>query len=375
LREAIITRRSEMSGWHEDRLTQELEWYDAMHDGPPNDRRVLEEMLGRWRERVFGCGPQWLADLSETERHAYSYYTKHLYGYVLAYLWPRRTPDDGAVQADTERLLASCDGTTPEVNLVYLANRVSEHLGGAHIRGAEGYPAPRRAQSIVISNSNYRMVIRPSASDRSAEDTPVERLPHLAMLVQRDGIDGAASRLSPSMNRAIYERLQTYDRRHAAKYRDCARRWRTEDERLQGELLSLHAATGRFFEVFWHYFERVPELPVDVNRDVLLAAIASTDLRMTSLLSPDAKNELEPLIFDRDGLPTAVSAVFLCKGHEVYWGTSGEVPHSSGADRSSVDLPAREHISGLYWLLIERTAISEPLREIFRDQRRRFETP
>jgi hypothetical protein len=374
LREVITRRRHEMSGVYRDQLTQELEWFEAYHEGPPDDRQALEEILDRWRERVFGDGPQRFVEMGESERHDYIYNTKCLYAFVLSYLWPRRTPHDGVLQVDAYRLLAGRRQTTPDTSLVYLANRVSERLGGARIQSAEGRRTTGSSRSIVKSNNSFRMILRPSAGDLGAQDRRLERLPHLAMRIQREGIDGAAPHLSPHMNRSIYERLQTYDSEHAPKYLERAQHWRAEDERLHGELLLPHVVTGRFFEVFWHYFERVPELPVDVDRDVLLGAIASTEPEPAGSLTVDAKGLLEPLIFDRDGLPTAVSGAFLCKGHEVCYGTYSDNAHSSGADRSSIDLPAKEHIGGLYWLLIERTAISEPLREIFREQRRRFET-
>ena len=76
----------------------------------------------------------------------------------------------------------------------------------------------------------------------------------------------------------------------------------------------------------------------------------------------------EPLIFDGNGQATMVSGDFLCVGHHLV-----HVVGDDDAGQETMNQVAHSNIDGLYSILIEKTPISEHLKEIYRSQRRRFE--
>ena len=133
---------------------------------------------------------------------------------------------------------------------------------------------------------------------------------------------------------------------------------------MHEERLVHHVARGRYFEVFWHHFTRVPELPCDLERELVAAPAVATG-------AGDGGTVPAALVFGADGMPTAVSGEFLRAGHRLFHGAAGT--NGGQQERDAIDHAAQDEIANLYWLLMERTSVSNELREIFRRQRRRFD--
>jgi hypothetical protein len=326
LREALEERQRSLDPWLADLVTQQLQMRDIQYDGPPADAGALAAVLSEWEARVWNGAPPGMEPAGGSPPAMYLSTCRRRHHYVLQYLWDTVEQPGSAVAEHAARLLAECDDEQPGHAPVTLASLVTARLD-------------------LMPESDPETLAR-------------------ALRIQRDGIESVAAQLAPASARSIYERLARFDAEHAAEHTAQAQFWRAEEERMHEERLVHHVARGRYFDVFWHHFTRVPELPCDLEREHVAAPAAATG-------DGDRSTVPAALVFGADGLPTAVSGAFLRAGHRLFHGTASA--NGGQEERDAIDRAAQDEIGNLYWLLMERTSVSNELREIFRRQRRRFD--
>jgi hypothetical protein len=331
LREQILERTGAIADpWRADSALQEIERFEFARDGAPLDPAELARQLGRWRARVWGTGvpgppvtdtepPQW-----------YRGGARFLYGFVLQICWSAHGPKCSELVDDVTRIVMECDAAAPSGSDILLADAITDSAGV--------FSAEVREQAVRILG----------------------------------GIGRVADFRRPASNSRIYRFLAANDPARADEYRERANYWRAVDDTVAQETLVHHVEGRRYFEAFWHHYIRVPELPCRPPREEFEASLeASGPERAAALLGLNTFPE--PIAFAVDGTPLAVCGAFLKVGHYVHhpapdgWGLAG-----TDEDRMAIDTIAQQHLDLLYLLLIERTDISDEIREIFIRQRNRF---
>jgi hypothetical protein len=314
------------SPWSADRLEQEIEWFDAFHARRDPDSLSIDifALLARWRTRFWDGRPPGITPAEGAAPPTYSSAVQHIYPWVLGYLWDLSGGDFRVIK-EAERLVRTQTPDEYDIGLVWLAGYVHDRLCGK-----DGDP----------------------------------ELAERSLRIQYDNAERAAKYLSPDSNQDIYERLAF----HYSQFAREAAYWRIEDERLEDERLAHYTTTGRYFEVVWHYYSRVPELPCDIDRATVTAELNGSNAYLVG-----QEILAEPLIYDREGLPLEVSGAFLRLGHH-HFHTARRDDNYADA-RAVLDHRARAHLRGLYWLLIERTNVPDGLKDIFRRQSERFSNP
>lgn len=316
--------------WLVDVVQHEFEWFELHRDGPPVREADVVALALRWRKRHWPEG-----DVGREEQPSafYKRRTASLYPWILLYMWPAVHRSRGAVLQDATRLVAEADLEGPNPGMVCLANSV--------VRELDATPG--------------------------AEAGLLER----ALAVMHAGALNAEPVATPDMNARIFDRLA----KDHPQYKARAVAWRAENERLKEERLVLHVFEGRFFEVFWHHFTNVLELPCDIPRDQLAATLTAARSMRVATLKAHGFEVPAAIMYDDRGLPQRLSGDFIRIGHYLlHASTDSDGPVLGNEDdRIAVDDMAQRHLSALYELLINHAEISGPLREIYRRQRDRFE--
>jgi hypothetical protein len=364
------------SPWVKDRVSQCLESYRVRVEDPPRGEE-LEELLERWRDRVYGDTSG--ANLGQLSPPA-SYVRDTWYGYpfLLSFLWPASGQADDLVLRDAVRLLAK--PTEHDRGHIALAMKVARQLERALAAPSpthSGSPlaAPRRpqtgAQATAAATATGRIPVLVDYDGLQAgqpRDLSDAEAFQLVLGILREGLDREARMLWPINNWSTYLLLSRHDTEHAAEHLAKAEIWRVEDTKLQADLLVEEHAGGRGFEIFWHHYTRVVELPMDCHRGQLEEALGGSAADIW-----DLRVEIpEPIVWGSDGLPAGVSCQFIRAGFSLLHADPKTESDEHNAARRTIDEKALEHVMDLYRILIERTTIPEPLREVFREQRARF---
>lgn len=377
VRKAIAGRRDQIASlWWRDLVDEELEWFEISEERASAYDR--SELLARWQARFWDTTPHEVDDPTTSPPPAYERQTRYLYPWVLGYMLSRDEPADSQYMWEAGRLLASGDASG--TGLVYLSAKVAaalESAGFDHDPTKTAAPAPARRAVVrfkrSVSSGQWSPAISkstfPVVADADVGD-PVLDTWSRALRIQLDGIEEASRAFPPGFNRSVYQRLARYDRTHAAQLSERADYWRAADEKLQEERLIQLGSGGRFFEVFWHHFHRVPELPCDVDREAIDIALANS--RQNPPAFGPGVGVPPALLFDANGVPATVCAAFVVTGRYVFYDAVDKTAAINDV-RSIIDADARANIDGLYQLLIERTDVSEYLKSLYRRQRRRFE--
>jgi hypothetical protein len=376
----VVRRRAAdiASPWLKDRVEQRLEAFRARLDGPPNLPSELNDLLTRWRRRALGSSEPGHEGAAQAAPVAYRIDTRHTYAYVLAFLWDAADTPGNTLVDDALRVLSHRDGPVHRGQVV-LALNVSRRFegSGASPGSFQALPSGQPA-SVGVGRSTSSTATSPravSVSFASVGGAPPRRPPsdsdnfRVALEVLRDGIEAAAASLWPSSNLEIYRRLWKYDEPRRAEYAQRIDYWRAEDERASEEPMFDNAAAGRAFEVFWHHYIRVYELPLDGSREELDEMLMGPprDIWDPSAAIPEA------LFHGSDGLARGVCRDFVRAGYYIsYAAGKNGVPDAGRGLHDELHDVASANIDDLYRLLVEQAPIPLPLREIFRSQRDRF---
>ena len=363
------------SRWIKDRVDQRLEAYRARLDGPPKDPLELDSLLTRWRERAWGASEPGPFEHASSAPLAYRRETRRTYAFVLSWLWGESDRPGDTLVEDSLRLLSHLDVAAErgEVVLATLIARrferkVEAAAGSGHAAPAEApvRPPGRSTASTSTSTRPTRVSFSsPSGGALPGRPASDSEALDLSVGILRDGIDAAAPSLWPATNWEIYRRLAQHDEPRRAEHLANADFWRAEDERVQQEPMFEDAARGRAFEVFWHHFQRVPELRLDSDPEQLAEILVGPPEEIW-----DPSNAIpDPLVYGSDGLPVALCCNFLRAGHYIsHVAGQGDVPAVGEGLRDELHEAATARIEDLYRILIDPL----PLREIFRRQRDRF---
>ena len=363
--EAFLNRsRQVVSPWIVDEADQQVEIFRAKQAKQAPEIENLLTLVDTWRARVWRGGPALCSGYAGTRSESYEFETRLNYAFFLSDLWPNLSESQvELVTEDAARLLAECDSSSAQKGFVYLALRVVsrlEEVVGPHLR-----PTQQTSTILAPTHSSTTQGVGVATVDEHSLD-----LLRRALQVEHGGIETLDYLFKPVNASTIYSQLARGFPDERGHFSDRAEYWRAQDERLNEERLIHDVIGGRTFEVFWHHYERLFELPLDLDRAAVEARLASppsaTSLRRMQIP--------EPLIFGIDGRPTSVCAEFLCIGHWLLHAQSGSPIHAPALDQARDDLErlSREQRSNLYWLLIERTGISPYLRDVFRQQRERL---
>jgi hypothetical protein len=395
---AAIQRRNESieSPWLKDRVVQQVEQCAAYYGDVPKDPAGLSELLERWRDRAWSGHLPGLTSVPQARPQSYLTETVPDYAFELSYLWAVIPKPPRALLDDSVRFLAE-RGKYKERGDVVLAVRVAQYLEhsiraeaqvpqlvgvtSAHDELEGGTGRPTASTSTGNSEVSFTAGKRAAVGESKLSD---ERAFTLALRILGEGIGAEARKLWPATNRTIYLLLARYDASRADEHRAKADLWRTEGERIAQEPMFLDAGRGRYFEVFWHHFTRLPELPLDRPRDELKAILDGSlqELWDTSRPTP------EPILYQNDGTPVGISTDFLRAGHFLMH-RAGQPDTQDRQEQSASEAPpqrrpideedelalnevARERVPDLYRILIERSQIPESLRELFQMQQTRF---
>jgi hypothetical protein len=369
--EAIRTRNVDVaSEWVKDRIEQSVEHATAFHDKPPSDPEELAELLSSWRRRAWGEGTAKSPNPREPRPSDYLQATRKLYCDVLAYVL-RDSADNEQVEADAAKLLAAIPAEERTLGAVQLAYRlcIRLELAPPHEAAAGASLRPASETGTATAPIPFRLSVDVPQAEQPASSSR-ERLA-LALEVQRSAIAAVAGYLSPGSSCAIYLFLaRHHDGQQAIEYRAKGQFWRAADERLKQEALVDQYQRGRYFEVFWHHFRRVPELPLDSDWGQLQALLDNPRAQLWNLAEPIP----EPLELDDRENPIRVCSRFVRAGYFLFHSGAEEALSAQAAEtRRHVDAAAGRAIHGLYRLLVQNPRLTPELHEIYRQQRSRFD--
>lgn len=366
-----VRNQSVEPDWRKDEIEQIIERGAAFHDGPPTDPEELAQLLERWRRRAWASGTDASTTTHEPPPPSYVHRTHTRYCDLLTYVFHAGLAERDT-EADAAKLLATIDADKRTHSEVQLAFRLSISLAQ---HGVEATPSASALSAGTSGTTTAPIRFRlngPYKPRRKSDLNSSQRLFALTLEVQRSTIDAVASQMSPGLAAGVYGGLAAHSQGpQAAQYRARWQYWRGVDEQLtQSAAVFAQYARGRYFEVFWHHFERVPELPIDVDHVKLQALLGGPPDRLWDLAEPIP----DPLVLDAAGKPYRVRSGFLRAGYYLFHGEarddeSDEVTKA----RRELNAAAAGAIRGLYQLLVENPYLSRELHEIYSQQRSRFD--
>jgi hypothetical protein len=366
-----VRNQSVEPDWRKDEIEQIIERGAAFHDDPPTDPEELAKLLERWRGRAWDSLTGTSTTTYEPTPPSYVRGMRARYCDLLSYVIKADLAPSGA-EADAAKLLATIDSderTGGAVQLAFELSRSLERHGGEAAPSVPAEPAGNAGTPTVPIRFRISGPHKPSGG---IDLTSSPQVFALALEVQRSAIDAVASTIPPGLAAGVYGCLAAHSQGPlAAKYWAKSQHWRGVNERLtQSAAVFAQYARGRYFEVFWHHFERVPELPIDVDQVELQALLGGPPDRLWDL----AESTPDPLMLDATGKPYRVRSGFLRAGHYLFHGEAGDVESDEVKEaRRRVNAAAGGAIRGLYQLLVEHPHLSRELHEIYSQQRSRFD--
>jgi hypothetical protein len=372
LLDEILRRRDEIdSPWLADFVDQAIESFEAQSE-PAAAPDEMYERAARWHDRVWGDGPPDAAS-SPAIAVAYRNQTQPTYAYYLAEIWMKLGATD--LTADAKRLVEAGKHEQDKRNYVLLASRVVQGLDKARqerrLADSVATSDTGEGSSAVSSTTTGQISFSGNASSRASPAGEHEKLRALALELIREGVDRSAHTYHPLTAAKMYSQLGAQFMDNRSIYADKREYYRAQDERLNDERLLHERQQGHVFEIFWHHFDRIYELPLDRDRDDVFAELA----RETNDFLRDGPVFSEPLVFAPDGRPAAVSSAFISLGHHLLHSNADSDARLPAWEepREQIQQHAKEQLLNFYWLLTERTPISQHLREVLRNRRERFE--
>jgi hypothetical protein len=370
LLDAIEQRRGRIgSPWAIDKLDQEIEQFEFTRVSSPDSVEVRAR-ASLWRDRVWGAGPPVAASVSPSVEH--KRFSHDQYAYFLAEVWKLLEADD--LIPDVARLVEEGARKPNSRNYVLLASRLVRRLDEIGSERGLTVASPSRPDRATTTTSNTGGVRisfgGPLTSDRAATRSETEIRLLALNLIRRD-IDAHLHTFSPLTVMSMYHQLAVHFDEDRAKNIDRREYYRAQDERLWEERLLYEHRQGHVFEIFWHHYERLHELPLDRPRDEIKEQLALDPAEFLE----SATTPVPPLVFGSDGRPEQVSSTFICLGyHLLHCGPNSPARQPAwDIPRKELQQHAQEQLRNFYWLLTERTPISSYLRQVLDDQRERFE--
>jgi hypothetical protein len=171
-----------------------------------------EEVLGRWRARVWPAGER-RADVTSSELEVHAL--------ILTFALHTASERSESLLGDAIRLIDECDEAVPRYAFVQLAGQL--------------------VQALEAAGDGDERVRKP-------------------MQVMRDGIAAAVPDAYPETAASWYERLARHDPENAAAHRSEAAHWRALGPELEDERFEHYLMSGQVFEVFVYYAARYPEI-------------------------------------------------------------------------------------------------------------------